>query len=267
MYQIDYKNMKNSSFILSKVLRTFLECDGKPFIVKGLSSNCQSLHSCNDRTSSCKTQVSGVEATFTRNDLQNSCNTQYGGWSGTLPLSLCEREQLLTSLRVIRDAGEGVVGGQDVKLLSVLRTKITSVTSLPSCPPNFCSSDNDPLPCPPPREGACVGLSGTLSYIDRTSLCKPQVSGAEATLPIVAPLSNSLPKGARGIDLLIPSLEGRGSEGVGDTYPSSGTKCHLLPQRGEGISNYNQIIYNNQPSPQPSPTGEEVSNYKMARLH
>ncbi len=38
-----------------------------------------------------------------------------------------------------------------------------------------------------------------------------------------------------------------------------------LPQRGEGISNYNQIIYNNQPSPQPSPTGEEVSNYKMLK--
>ena len=38
------------------------------------------------------------------------------------------------------------IGCQEVKLLSVLRTKITSVTSLPSCPPNFCSSDNNPLP-------------------------------------------------------------------------------------------------------------------------
>ena len=38
-----------------------------------------------------------------------------------------------------------------------------------------------------------------------------------------------------------------------------------LPHRGEGISNYNQIIYNNQPSTQPSPTGEEVSNYKMLK--
>ena len=38
-----------------------------------------------------------------------------------------------------------------------------------------------------------------------------------------------------------------------------------LPHRGEGISNYNQIIYNNQPSPQPLPTGEEVSNYKMLK--
>ena len=28
----------------------------------------------------------------------------------------------------------------------MLRTKITSVTSQPSCPPNFCSSDNAPLP-------------------------------------------------------------------------------------------------------------------------
>ena len=107
------------------------------------------------------------------------------------PLSLCEREQLLTSLRVIRDAGEGFIGRQEarkargqaslevrpgcqeVKLLSVLRTKITSVTSLPSCPPNFCSSD-----CTPPRpspfsEGACDGLSGTLSCNDGQSLCKP----------------------------------------------------------------------------------------------
>ena len=35
---------------------------------------------------------------------------------------------------------------QEVKLLSVLRTKITSLFSLPSCHLNFCSSDNDPLP-------------------------------------------------------------------------------------------------------------------------
>ena len=46
-------------------------------------------------------------------------------------------------------------GCQEVKPLSVLRTKITSVTSLPSCPLTLRSSDNDPLPCPPPREGAC----------------------------------------------------------------------------------------------------------------
>ena len=100
--------------------------EGRPFRVKVLFSNSRSLPSCSDITSSCKTQVSGAAA--------------------TLPLSLCEREQLLTSLRVIRDAGEGFIGCQEVKLLSVLRTKITSVTSLPSCPPNFCSSDNNPLP-------------------------------------------------------------------------------------------------------------------------
>ena len=41
--------------------------------------------------------------------------------------------------------GSRRTGCQDVKLLSVLRTKITSVISLPSCPPNFCSSD-----CTPP---------------------------------------------------------------------------------------------------------------------
>ena len=54
------------------------------------------------------------------------------------------------------------IGCQEVKLLSVLRTKITSLFSLPSCPLNFCSSDNDPLPSPPPREGVCCGWSGTL---------------------------------------------------------------------------------------------------------
>ena len=32
------------------------------------------------------------------------------------PLSLCEREQLLTSLRVIRDAGEGVIRGQEDRM-------------------------------------------------------------------------------------------------------------------------------------------------------
>ena len=143
------------------------------------------------------------------------------------------------------------IGCQEVKLLSVLRTKITSVTSQPSCPPNFCSSDNAPLPSPHPREGACscktnlqsnnchcerqngASQSPNLCNIneittsnaspsprnDRENLCKTQVSGAAAT----------------------------------------------LPHRGEGISNYNQIIYNNQPSPQPSPIGEEVSNYKMLK--
>ena len=57
-----------------------------------------------------------------------------------------------------RGLGRGanqMVGSPDVKLLSVLRTKITSLFSLPCCHLNFCSSDNDPLPSPPPREGAC----------------------------------------------------------------------------------------------------------------
>ena len=30
--------------------------------------------------------------------------------TATFPLSLCEREQLLTSLRVYKDAGEGLIG-------------------------------------------------------------------------------------------------------------------------------------------------------------
>ena len=185
----------------------------------------------------------GLSSTLQCNDKTGSCNTQCGVCSGTLPLSLCEREQLLTSLRVIRDAGESVIrcqearriGCQEVKLLSVLRTKITSLFSLTSCLPNICSSDNDPLPSPPPREGACSrksylrsnnchcerqnGASPQSPRNDRTNSCKTQVSGAAAT----------------------------------------------LPQRGEGISNYNQIIYNNRSSPQPSPTGEEVSNYKMLK--
>ena len=152
------------------------------------------------------------------------------------------------------------IGCQEVKLLSVLRTKIASLFSLPSCPLNFCSSDNDPLPCPPPREGACSrkfnqqsnachcerqnGASqshnlynineittSNASHSPRNDIensCKTQVSGAAATLH----------KGTRGIDFvsIIPSLEGRGSEEVGDTYPSSGTECHLLPHRGEGIN-------------------------------
>ncbi len=39
-----------------------------------------------------------------------------------------------------------------------------------------------------------------------------------------------------GTAMFLPSLEGRGSKGVGDNhYSSSGTMCHLLPHRGEGI--------------------------------
>ena len=75
-----------------------------------------------------------------------------------------------------------MIGCQDIKLLSVLRTKITSLFNLPSCPLNFCSSDNDPLPCPPPREGACGGWSGPLSCSDITSSCKTQVLAGTATL-------------------------------------------------------------------------------------
>ena len=76
----------------------------------------------------------------------NSCKPQMADGTATFPLSLCEREQLLTSLRVIRDAGEGVIRCQEGKLLSVPGTKITSVTSLPSCHLTFRSSDCYPLP-------------------------------------------------------------------------------------------------------------------------
>ena len=47
-------------------------------------------------------------ATFSHNEKQSSCKIKVSGAAATLPLSLCEREQLLTSLRVIRDAGEGL---------------------------------------------------------------------------------------------------------------------------------------------------------------
>ena len=62
-------------------------------------------------TESFKIHYEDGTATSSRNNKQSSCNTQCDGWSGTLPLSLCEREQLLTSLRVIRDAGEGLNKG------------------------------------------------------------------------------------------------------------------------------------------------------------
>ena len=90
-----------------------------------------------------------------------------------------------------------MIGCHDVKLLSVLRTKIASVIDLPSCHLFLCSSD-----CYPPqpsliREGACVDWCGTLPCND--------------------------------IMNLIPSLERRGSKGVGESQPS--------PQPiGEGIS-------------------------------
>ena len=41
-------------------------------------------------------------------------------------------------------------------------------------------------------------------------------------------------------------------------HPSSGTKCYLLPHKGEGISNYNLVKDENQPSTKPSPIGEGV---------
>ena len=39
-----------------------------------------------------------------------------------------------------------------------------------------------------------------------------------------------------GTAMFLPSLDGRGSKGVGDNhYSPSGTMCHLLPHRGEGL--------------------------------
>ena len=208
-------------------------------------------------------------------------------------------------LRVIRDAGEGVIGcqearkargqaGLEVRKVRSSEDRLFTVKSLSSYPPTLLSSDN-PLPSPPPREGACSCKSDLQAYSchcerqngasqshniyinneittsnashsprnDIENSCKTQVADAAATLPIVAPLSNSLPKGARGIDFasLIPSLEGSANErrakrrraGDGVAVPLFANE-----QDREGVGE-------SQPSPQPSPTGEEVSNYKMLK--
>ena len=100
----------------------------------------------------------GAAATSSHNDLQSSCNTQCVGWNGYVPplFSLCEREQLLTSLRVIRDAGEGVIRCQEVRTargqagledrkVRRYEGRLFTVKSLSSFPPTLLSSDN-PLP-------------------------------------------------------------------------------------------------------------------------
>ncbi len=102
-------------------------------------------------------------------------------------------------------------------------------------------------PCPPLiREcvthvvlsnNSCQSLPNYCNRAEHTStqdsenLCKTRVSDATATLPLSLTLS---PKG-REDKKNIPSLEGRGSKGVGENHPSSGTMCHLLPHRGKGI--------------------------------
>ena len=102
-------------------------------------------------------------------------------------------------------------------------------------------------PCPPLiREcvthvvlsnNSCQSLPNYCNRAEHTStqdsenLCKTRVSDAAATLPLSLTLS---PKG-REDKKNIPSLEGRGSKGVGENHPSSGTMCHLLPHRGKGI--------------------------------
>ena len=59
-----------------------------------------------------------------------------------------------------------------------------------------------------------------------------------------------------GTAMFLPSLEGRGSKGVGDNhYSSSGTMCHLLPHRGEGIK---EILKRVQDDMNPLPRGREA---------
>ena len=117
-------------------------------------------------------------------------------------------------------------GCQEVKPLSVLRTKITSVISLPSCPLFLWASD-----CYPPqpsliREGECVDWCRTLSYNDRMNL----IHSLEGSTN-----ERRAKRRRAGDGVAVPLFANeQDKEGVGDTYPSSGTKCHLLPQRGEG---------------------------------
>ena len=59
--------------------------EGRLFTLKGLFSNCRSLTSCSDITSSYKTQMSDAAATSSHNDLQSLCNTQCVGWNGYVP--------------------------------------------------------------------------------------------------------------------------------------------------------------------------------------
>ena len=101
----------------------------------------------------------------------------------------------------------GSAGGKDAKrhrCKAIIKnnlccnfTKITvNENSLSSCPPNFCSSDSTPPRPSPSREGE----ENTLSLWEREQLCE-QVEHTTA----------------------------------GEGHPSSGTMCHLLPHRGEGL--------------------------------
>ena len=103
----------------------------------------------------CKTQVTDGTATSSLNNLQSSCNTQCVGWSGTLPLSLCEREQLCERSE-LTNAGEGLIrgpearkargqAGLEVKKLRRYDGRLFTVKSLSFYPPTLLSSDN-PLP-------------------------------------------------------------------------------------------------------------------------
>ena len=132
----------------TKAARFYLEgkkvgrYEGKQFTVKGLFSNCRSLPSCSDITSSSKTQVVDGTATFP-----------------LAPLGEGLRERVYLEGRRRYEGrlfGRRRTGCQEVKLLPVPGTKITSLFSLPSCPPNFCSSD-----CYPPQP---IGEGAKLTY-------------------------------------------------------------------------------------------------------
>ena len=110
----------------------------------------------NDIENLCKTQYVGWSGTLPCNDRTNSCKAQVVDGTATFPLSLCVREQLLTSERVIRDAGDGLIRGHEAseargqayledRKVRRYEDRLFTVKSLSSYPPTLLSSDN-PLP-------------------------------------------------------------------------------------------------------------------------
>ena len=99
--------------------------EGRPFTVKGLFSNCQSLPTCCDRTNSCKTQMADGTATFPRNDIESLCKTQVAGAAATLP----QRGEGRSNYNLIKDdnqpshqpIGEGARHGSSGTLKSLVK--------------------------------------------------------------------------------------------------------------------------------------------------
>ena len=136
------------------------------------------------------------------------CKPNVLAGTATYHLSLCEREQLLTSERVIRDAGEGFIGSQKARKvrcqvgLEAKKVGLFTAKSLSSYPPTLLSSLLHPTLPLPIRGGNEKALN---SPSDRTSSCNTQVAGAAATLPkrpysqnMIKPLTLTLSRKGRG---------------------------------------------------------------------